>query len=137
METKMTKTKSQEVASDIAALLRARNSLIWVVTREEARVEGYLFEAAKAAGYTPRTWDVAQGVARSDGSPAEDIDARDPGDALAAIDARATSEKDKGVWIMRDPHVPFHLSFTNLYHDRKELTDQIARFENNPYKFYD
>lgn len=33
-------TKSQEVAADVASLLRARNPLIWIVTREEARVEG-------------------------------------------------------------------------------------------------
>lgn len=33
-----------------AALLRARNPLLWIVTREKARVESYLFEAA--AGLT-------------------------------------------------------------------------------------
>jgi hypothetical protein len=48
------KTKSQEVAADVAALLRARNPLLWIVTREEARVERYLIEAAGAAGYLPR-----------------------------------------------------------------------------------
>jgi hypothetical protein len=42
-----------------------------------------------------------------------------------------------GVWYMRDPHAPFHLSFSNLYHDRKMLTDKIAGFEDNPFKFYD
>jgi hypothetical protein len=42
-----------------------------------------------------------------------------------------------GAWIMRDPHVPFHYTFSNLYHDREKLADQIARFENNPFKFYD
>jgi hypothetical protein len=61
-------TKSQVIAADIAALLRARNPLLWIVTREEARAERYLVEAAAAAGYTPRTWDVAQGAAELDGS---------------------------------------------------------------------
>ena len=42
-----------------------------------------------------------------------------------------------GSWFMRDPHAPFHLSFGNLYHDRKLLVDGIARYENNPFKFYD
>lgn len=56
-------TPSREVAADIAALLRARNPLIWILSREEARVESYLIEAAASAGYTPHMWDVAQGVA--------------------------------------------------------------------------
>jgi hypothetical protein len=53
-------TRSQGIAADIAALLRARNPLLWIVTREEARAETYLVEAAASAGYIPRTWDVAQ-----------------------------------------------------------------------------
>jgi len=55
--------KSKTMAADVSALLRARNPLLWVVTREEARVERYLMEAAAAAGYVPWTWDVAQGCA--------------------------------------------------------------------------
>jgi hypothetical protein len=42
-----------------------------------------------------------------------------------------------GVWYMRDPYAPFHLSFSNLYHDRKMLTDEIAKFADNPFTFYD
>lgn len=61
-------TKSQEVAADIAALLRARNPLIWIVTREEARVERYLIEAAAAASYEPIFWDIAQGATTVKGS---------------------------------------------------------------------
>lgn len=56
-------TKQAAVAADIVALLRARNPLLWVVTREEARVERYLIEAAAAAAYTPRLWDVEIGRA--------------------------------------------------------------------------
>lgn len=99
-------TKSQEVAADVAALLRARNPLIWVVTREEARVEGYLAEAAAAAGYATRTWDIAAGVRNGDGT--EDRNANglnDPGDALRRIDELAKSngtQETRRVWIMRD-----------------------------------
>lgn len=64
--TKMTDNAST-VAADITALLRARNPLLWIVTREEARAEQYLFEAAAAAGYRARTWDVAAGVREMDG----------------------------------------------------------------------
>jgi MoxR-like ATPase len=93
------KTKSQTVAADVAALLRARNPLLWIVTREEARVERYLIEAAAAAGYIPRTWDVAAGVCDLAGKRLPDIGGTDPGETLGAIASRTT---ERGVWIMRD-----------------------------------
>ena len=61
------KQTSKTMAADVTALLRARNPLLWVTTREEARVEGYLIEAAAAAGYVTRTWDSANGVAEISG----------------------------------------------------------------------
>lgn len=99
-----TKTKSQIEATNLNATLRARNPLIWVTTREEARVEQYLVEAALAAGYVPRTWDVGQGVASLDGKP-EQIGGPDPGMTLDAIRDRTkpgVSKPERGVWIMRD-----------------------------------
>lgn len=95
------KTKASEQTADIAALLRARNPLLWIVSREEARVEGYLFEAAASAGYTCRTWDVGQGVADM-GGKAQNIGSQDPGDMLRAIGERANAGKERCVWIMRD-----------------------------------
>lgn len=95
-------TKSQEAAADVAALLRARNPLIWIKTTEEARVEGYIFEAAASAKYLARTWDIAQGVAEIDGQLCEDIGAPDPGATFTAIADRAKNARDRGVWIMRD-----------------------------------
>src|SRR5215831_751909 len=94
-------TKSQQIAADAAALLRARNPLLWVITREEARVERCLIESAKAAGYLPRTWDVAQGVSDIAGSP-QPFGGVDPGDALNAIRDRTARATERGVWIMRD-----------------------------------
>jgi len=102
MTTTTTKTRGQVVAADVSALLRARNSLIWIVTREEARVERLLIEAAAAAAYVPRTWDVAQGVADISGNPVATMrDANDPGAALTLIGERAKGN-ERGVWIMRD-----------------------------------
>lgn len=97
------KTKGQEMAEDVSALLRARNPLIWIVTREEARVEGYLIKAAAAAGYMSRTWDSGQGTADIAGKTLP-IGSADPGDMLNAIRERAmrTSNFERGVWIMRD-----------------------------------
>src|SRR5215471_13294901 len=94
-------TKSQQIAADVAALLRARNPLLWVVTREEARVERYLFEAAASAGYIPRTWDVAQGVADMAGKSAS-LGSQDPAATLDMIRERANRGGERGVWILRD-----------------------------------
>ena len=41
-----------------------------------------------------------------------------------------------GLWIMRDPFVPFQHSFTNLYCDRTRLKGMIQSFEGNPFTFY-
>lgn len=95
------KTRSEVIAADVDALLRARNPLLWIVTREEARVERYLIEAAAAAGYLARTWDIAQGVAEIDGKPCQ-IGGQDPGETLGAILNRSKSGTERGVWIMRD-----------------------------------
>jgi AAA+ superfamily predicted ATPase len=96
-------TRSQLLAADVSALLRARNPLLWIVSREEARVESHLFEAAASAGFIARTWDVAQGVAEISGPrPGSQPDAQDPGEALRVISARASNGSDRGVWIMRD-----------------------------------
>lgn len=95
------KSKASEQTADIAALLRARNPLLWIVSREEARVEGYIFEAAASAGYLVRTWDVAAGVADISGKP-QPIGGQDPGEMLRTIEERARSGRERCVWIMRD-----------------------------------
>jgi SpoVK/Ycf46/Vps4 family AAA+-type ATPase len=95
-------TRSQQAAADVAALLRARNPLIWITTREEGRVEQYLIEAAASAGYVPYTWDVAAGPRTIAGDEVRGLDAKDPGEMLAAIGERAASGTERAVWIMRD-----------------------------------
>ena len=99
-------TKSQIVAADVAALLRARNPLIWIVTREEARVEGYLASAAAAASYLTVTWDVAAGVQDLAGNPKRMGSAgNDPDSCLDAVMEFSKKSPDllnRYVWIMRD-----------------------------------
>lgn len=97
-------TKSQVSAADVTALMRARNPLLWIVTREEGRTERYLIEAAAAASYVPRCWDVAQGVTGIDGR-AQSLGSKDPGEMLAYISDRAQNDgagAERGCWIMRD-----------------------------------
>lgn len=64
-----TLTAGGKVAADISALLRARNPLLWIVTREEARAERLIMEAAQAAQYEPRFWDCANGITAFNGDP--------------------------------------------------------------------
>lgn len=98
-------SKGQKTATDISSLLRARNPLIWVITREEARVEGFLAEASAAAGYKPLFWDIAQGITNLDGKANNTFrDAQDPGAALGFVRTEA-DKNDKGTrqaWIFRD-----------------------------------
>ena len=92
-------TAGARCAADIAALLRARNPLIWCVTREEARAESILMEAAAAASYPPVAWDCAEGITRLDGQRINS-GTIDPAAALAAI----RDSRERQVWILRDLH---------------------------------
>jgi len=107
-ETPKTLSRGQKVAADVSALLRARAPLIWIVTREEARVEAFIAEAAKSAKYLTRTWDVAQGVMELDGRKDPRFQDPDPGTTLNTlrsliVDERGNWKKiDRSVLIMRD-----------------------------------
>jgi len=53
---------AKQVNADITALLRARNTLLWITTREEQRVERALVDACGAAKYKIRYWDCSTGI---------------------------------------------------------------------------
>ena len=109
-------TRSQVMAADVSALLRARNACIQVKTGEEARAESYLVNAAVAAGYKPTVWDCAAGACDPVTGNAERMSGvespTDPGQVLDHIRQRATrpfdpdmpEDIDRRVWIMRDLH---------------------------------
>lgn len=90
-------TAGAKAAADVAALLRARNPLIWIVSKEEERVERQLLDAAAAAQYEPRFWDCATGITKFDGT---DVDrgARDPSQVLDTI----RSSSSRQLWVLRD-----------------------------------
>ena len=100
LKPKAPQSAGSKAAAEIAGLLRARNSLLWIVSREETRVERYIFEAAASASYVPRFWDCATGISDYSG---ESINARatDPNEAIQAI--RESSNRE--VWVMRDLHL--------------------------------
>jgi hypothetical protein len=99
MNTTTTTTAGARCAADISALLRARNPLIWLVTREEARAERVIVEAAASAAYPPTWWDCANGFTAMDGRVIDSTTA-DPQQALATV--RDASQR--GVYVMRDLH---------------------------------
>lgn len=93
-------SQGSKTAADISALIRARNPLLWIVTREEGRVERLLMDAAEQAKYNICFWDCASGISSYDGKPKgrDGKEKTDPGAALAAI----RDSEERAVWIMRD-----------------------------------
>lgn len=97
-----TKTRSQRTILDISALLRARHTLLWVVTREEVRVERALVEAAALAKFETRFWDCADGIStlNREGKLVELSRSGDPNEALDFI----KGQKARAVYVLRDMH---------------------------------
>ena len=99
--TNETQSAGRKAASDVSALLRARNPLLWITTKEEARVERLLMDAAQSAAYVPVFWDCATGISDYSGQPLmTGKRATDPQAAFSDISNSVTRQ----VWIMRDLH---------------------------------
>jgi SpoVK/Ycf46/Vps4 family AAA+-type ATPase len=91
--------KNQRTNADITALLRARNTLLWIVTREEGRVERAIMQAAGTAKYDTLCWDCADGITQPEtGQVVQQVP--DPLGALGYIQAT----KERRVYILRDLH---------------------------------
>jgi chloramphenicol 3-O-phosphotransferase len=90
---------SEAVIADVYALLRAKDTLLWVSSREEIRAERAVVEAASRAGYKTLYWDCATGLTQPDGA-AVDNRLTDPVGMLARI-RNSTSRE---VYILRDLH---------------------------------
>ena len=92
-----TPSRGARVQADIAALLRSRHSLLWVVTKEEARVEKALTEAAASAKLQTRFWDCATGLS----------DANEVLEAMpnpSAILDKISTTNVRAVYVLRDFH---------------------------------
>jgi hypothetical protein len=92
-------SRGAKVNADITALLKARNTLLWIVTREEGRVEAGIVEAAAAAKYPVSFWDCAAGHTDTTFSVL-DAQKADPQSMLRYIGTSAP----RGVFVMRDLH---------------------------------
>lgn len=87
------------VNADITALLRARNTLLWITSREETRVERALVDACRAAKYDVRYWDCATGISDASGKLVDGGRA-DPQEAIKWVRER----RERYVLVMRDLH---------------------------------
>jgi ATPase family associated with various cellular activities (AAA) len=96
-------SKSQTISTDLTALLRARVPVLWVVTREEARVEFYVAQACANAGHVPYTWDCGAGVLDTDGTPIM-ADMTDIENLMQEIASRSRGGTTRNAWILRDAH---------------------------------
>ena len=92
-------TKSQTIQTEINALLRARNPLIWLVTREELRGERTVIEAAGKANYPTFFWDCYSGLTDSAGN----IINNNLKDSVQILDSIRTN-KTRAVYVLRDLH---------------------------------
>lgn len=105
------KSRGARMQADITALLRATNTLLWVVTREEQRVERALIQAAADAQFEVRFWDCAAGISDAAGRVV-DAQSADPQRALATVrdglptEGAAPTGKAfaRRVLVMRDLH---------------------------------
>lgn len=85
-------------SEDLITLLKARNTLLWVVSREEVRAERLIISAAGSAKYPVATWDCVKGICDTSGNVIEPN-----GDPTAAL--RFVSEtKERRLYVFRDLH---------------------------------
>lgn len=90
--------KQDQTMQDVTALLRARNTLLWIVSREELRVERALISVASSLNMDIRMWDCADGIQSGAGEVIERQ--KDP---LAALDYIG-AKKERALYVMRDLH---------------------------------
>lgn len=88
--------RAQAMTKDVAALMGARNSLLWIVSKEEQRVVRSLIDAASSARYDVRFWDCGNGI--TDVTDKEIDPSGDPANALRAV----KESKKRELWILKD-----------------------------------
>src|SRR6476620_6847193 len=87
---------------DLNIYIRARYSLLWVVTSEEKRALQELIELAEEQRKPLFLWSATTGLVHSAKPQRTDTAKRDPLNLLSAI----IDEREAGIWVLRDFH-PF------------------------------
>jgi hypothetical protein len=131
-------TRSQLEAANIAAKLRARCPLIWIQTREEQRVEGFIYEANASALYETRFWDIAAGTTDIAGKPDNVVTGEipDPDPVLEAVfnkgeGTKGTASNPKRiVWVLRD--YPAYLNGPNASATLRRMRNLVRWLPSQP-----
>jgi ATP-dependent 26S proteasome regulatory subunit len=89
------------IDQEIGALIKARNTLLWITSREEMRVERGLLEAAAIAKTNVRFWDCATGLSDASNKPVN-ANLKDPVAMLETI--RDTARDVPCLYVLRDMH---------------------------------
>lgn len=96
---KVTRTRGAQVSAEITALLKARNTCLWVTSGEESRAMTCIFEGCAGAVYEMRTVDCDRGICDATGRVIAP-DCADPSRALDYIAATST----RCVYVLLDWH---------------------------------
>lgn len=112
---------------ELASLLKARFTTIYVTTSEERRIQGSVIEIGKEQGYDVYLWSISNGMLKVGNSEAENID--DPTQALAYIE----QAKVRGIFVLRDFEPFLEPIGANVMTIRKlrELSDDLANLKKN------
>jgi len=90
---------STRLTDELASLLKARCTLLWMVTPEEGRAERTLLDAAATARYGLYLWDCAGGLQDAKGS------VLDPACANPTAMLRRIGEtQERAIYVLRDLH---------------------------------
>lgn len=93
-------TAGAKCNADLVSLIKSRHSLIWIVSREEARVEAALLDVAKAANYDLAYWDNPGAMVDAKGQPKGGRELIDPQELLRQIDR----DPARRIYVLRDFH---------------------------------
>lgn len=91
--------KQDLAMQDVAALIKARNTLLWIISPEELRPERALLGVAQSLERSLFYWDYADGVTDARGKSIAG-DTVDPGKALDWV----KNNPEKAVYVFRDLH---------------------------------
>ena len=108
---------------EMELFLRARFTMIWVVTHEEGRLLEELRQLCEAGRRTLLTWDLAAGFSAEANPPPVCPEARDPKTALEAID-KADETRDS-VFLLKD----FHLCLDRQPVIVRQLRNLVSRLK--------
>lgn len=120
--------KQNKQRDELETLIRARYSVIYVVTWEETRVEYHLQAIAAARGKEIHCWSVTTGMTKSGATPAAKKGVSDPIEALDTV----LEHKEAAIYLFKDFHPFIRAGAGNVAVVRK--LREVSQALSNSYK---